>query len=747
MNKIIFLAFTCLFFQSLYAQEFSGSVFDTETKTPIRQAQIVFIDLQVSILTDSLGHFSYKSKFAKQLKVKVVAHEHETQLLFLSADSTVTILLTPSHHQLEEITVSSGNNEQKKNAISAISVKKMSELKLIPSSSLGEALSNIPGVYNASTGNGVSKPVIRGLQGMRVVSYLNGLRVENQQWAGDHGTGLTDLGIDQVEVVKGPSSLQYGSDALGGVLIFLDENYTHQGKQEGKVVTQFETNSKTLRNQIDYKISKNKFRFQVAARQTTSADFKLADGKYAFNTRYNSQEIKTALSFNTKKSISHLRFYYSQAGVGIPGETEDSLIMANKFRTSIQERKRITPMQGINNQFYSFENKFFLKKSELQLNIGSSSNHLREFEENFDTAAMNLRLNNYLLQSKWTLNVNKRNKLIWGVQTMYQQNRNGADAEEFLLPNADTKEMGSYLLLQHDWKKWVFQGGLRYDYRKIKSLDTTGGFSKLSKEFNQLNYSLGAIRSSKNSLLRLTFSNGYRTPHYTELLSKGEHHGTMRYEIGNQNLTPELASQLDLSYDFSNEHIGVSVNPYYSVIEHFIYLNPLDSIIDGLQVYQYEQKNKVFSYGGDFAIHYHPHFAHFMHLESSFSWIEMTDDSKKNLPLMPQNRLQSSLRLNINKGRSVGIKQVAIQHLYYAAQHKIASFETASAMFNVVNVSADFYINKKKTLLLNMACKNVFNVNYVDHLSRLKNIGLANSGRNFVFSLQILFDRNLKKHY
>ncbi len=112
--------------------------------------------------------------------------------------------------------------------ISNIESRKLSELNIIQPTTLGEAISNIPGVYQSTTGVGISKPVIRGLSGSRVVTYLNGLRIENQQWGGDHGMGVDELGIGSVEVIKGPASLLFGADALGGVVYFVDEPYENQ---------------------------------------------------------------------------------------------------------------------------------------------------------------------------------------------------------------------------------------------------------------------------------------------------------------------------------------------------------------------------------------------------------------------------------------------------------------------------------------------------------------------------------------
>ena len=88
---------------------------------------------------------------------------------------------------------------------------------------LSDALAKLPGVNQLTTGVGISKPVIRGLYGNRVLAIISGLRFDNQQWQDEHGLGLTDMGVDRVEIIKGPASVLYGSDAMGGVLNVIEE--------------------------------------------------------------------------------------------------------------------------------------------------------------------------------------------------------------------------------------------------------------------------------------------------------------------------------------------------------------------------------------------------------------------------------------------------------------------------------------------------------------------------------------------
>ena len=140
---------------------------------------------------------------------------------------------------------------------------------------LMELITSVPGVYSINTGSSISKPVIRGLSGLKVVTFLNGLRIENQQWANDHGLNFTDMGIKSVEIVKGPSSLLYGADALGGVLYFTDEDYLPPNSFNSSFETRFESNSMSSFNIARIKLATEKIRFNVYAGYKSAAEYQI----------------------------------------------------------------------------------------------------------------------------------------------------------------------------------------------------------------------------------------------------------------------------------------------------------------------------------------------------------------------------------------------------------------------------------------------------------------------------------------
>jgi len=221
--------------QSLLAQSIKGRVVDSEAQIGIPYAKVFCIETQNGTITDSLGYWEINNMISNKMTLHVTAPEFEGVIIEVDEPSKLlTVELSETHIHLDEVIVSTTESKLQRYNTAPVDSRKLSDLNKIENTTLVGALSNMPGVYNMSTGNGISKPVVRGLSGMRVLTVQNGLRIENQQWGGDHGFALTDLGIDRVEIIKGPSSLIYGADALGGVVYLEDEPYANLNEMEVK---------------------------------------------------------------------------------------------------------------------------------------------------------------------------------------------------------------------------------------------------------------------------------------------------------------------------------------------------------------------------------------------------------------------------------------------------------------------------------------------------------------------------------
>lgn len=721
-----------------------GIVQDSLNNAAIPDAEIINTTLNQNIHTSTDGVFTIKTNGpTTQIIISATGYESKNFIVNNSnTKDTLFFYLHKSHIQLDELIVDNGNSIVQNSTIVSVSKRKLNEISSFGESSIMQALENIPGVSQNNTGVGISKPIIRGLSGARIVTYVNGLRIENQQWGQDHGLGVTDLGIGNVEVIKGPASLLFGADALGGVLYFHDENYASPNTIEIEAKSRYESVSEGFSNAISLKQSGEKIHFNLYSSQKSYADYKTPAGNYVANSRFNEQNIKAAIGFTHNKWVSNLRYQYMQSRIGIPGHTHDSIVTTEAFLSNQSARSKNIPAQELNNHYLSFENKFYLQKQIITLNLGYTNNHLKEFEEKFTQPAINLQLSNYLFNLKTDISISPTVKLLVGSQGMWKTNRNPDSPPEIILPDMETKDIGFFGLLTKTIDKFKFQGGLRWDNRQFSIPVSTEIDTAVNNNYQGVNYALGASYKNKKSEFRLNLSSGSRAPNASELVSNGVHHGSLRYELGDKSLSSEMANQLDLSYTYNDEHFQFIVNPFYSAITNYKYLQQQDYKLDNYTVYKYQSANEANIYGGELILHYHPHFAHLLHLETSYAYLRAQFNDSQNLPLIPQNSINTKATYQVWEKNSMHSLFINLQHVFYFAQNNLALNETNTKAYQVFNLSLQYQRKGKLPFAIHGGVRNILNQAYTPHTSVLKNYAITEPGRNFYLSLII----NLKKH-
>ena len=715
----------------------SLTVVDSESLKPVPYASIEIYEMQIQSFCDENGVFEF-SYLSNTTPVIISANGYKPTSFIYKADdnNSYNIKLKKSHIFLNEIVVSPTTGLVQKNNLTNVILKKINQADQIMAPNLMELITNVPGIYSINTGSSISKPVIRGLSGLKVVTFWNGLRIENQQWANDHGLNFTDMGIKSVEIVKGPSSLLYGADALGGVLYFTDEDYLPPNSFNSSFESRFESNSMSSFNIAKIKLATEKIRFNVYAGYKSAAEYRIPDGEFVKNSSYNRKSLKASLGYNKNNWILNLRYNYNSNENGLPGHTHSLNPSPEEFLLETQHRERILPLQLIEDHYLSIENKLILSnQSVIKFNTGFTSNSITEFEEKVTIPGISMLLNNIPYNFSFTSYVNENIKWISGVQGMLTKNSNDESAESSLIPDASSYDVGSYSLLQYSKSQFETQIGLRYDIREIDAGDL------LSKNFSKLNGSFGLVFQKGLYTLRTNFSSGFRPPHLSEMLSYGVHHGTNRFEIGSQDLESEFANQFDISLDYGNEHINFNINPFYNHFQNYIYVEPTANFIDGYQVYEYTQASSARTYGGEVYLHYHPHFAHRLHLEQDFSYVIGEDNNNNPLPLIPQTRLNSNLKYEFAEtDKKFQLQTILIQRTQFLDKNDVSTFETPSDSYEIYNIEGNFSYSGKQNMLMKLGVRNLFNTTYINHLSNLKGIGLPSAGINFYISINYLFN-------
>jgi iron complex outermembrane recepter protein len=729
--KNLFLTLLLGFSGILYAQNgISGTVTDDKNQ-PLASVSVYAPDSHKSTVTDADGKYTLNNVPSGQVKVifSFVGFTAVEKTVNVQNQVTLDITLTETVHQMDEVIVSTVFNKLQSQNVMKVEHVNVASLQQQGVATLAEGLATIPGVSQISTGTSIGKPVIRGLSANRVLVYSQGVRLENQQFGDEHGLGLSDSGIESVEVIKGPASLLYGSDALGGVLYFNPEKFADANTFKADVSQKLFSNTLGTSTSAGVKGSTDNWKFLARGSYAAHSDYQVPDGDRVTNTRYNETDLKAGVGYSDSKISSIFRYNFNKLNIGIP---EDG------FAEQTTDKSPDYPRQRVVNQIFSFHNDFFFGDSKLDTDIGFTANDRSEFEDS-DQAALHMKLNTLSYNVKYHFAKFKNIETIFGVQGLSQTNRNSG--QELLIPDAITNDFGIFSTARYEWKTNVIQAGIRFDNRSISSeehgiLGEESYFAETDRSFDSFNASLGyKTNLAQDLIVRLNVASGFRAPNLAELTSNGVHEGTNRYEIGNANLTNEQNIQADLNLEYKTDHFEFFANGFYNHVNDYIYTAPTGEVIDDNAVFRYVQ-NDAELFGGEAGIHLHPHPLDWLHLESSFETVTGRRRNGDDLPLIPANNWNNTIRteFKIKNWLDEGYARVNVTTTF--DQNHVSDFETETGGYTLVNLGVGGKITSygaKFNVSLN--ANNVFDKTYIAHLSRLKPDGIPNIGRNVVLGV------------
>ncbi len=713
----------------------SGTVTDLKNQ-PIKGVSVYASELHKGTTTDENGKYTFSNLPTRNLKISFTFVGFATQnktITSLQKENTLDVILEEAIFEMDEVIVSTAFNKIQSQNVMKVEHESIKNLQRKGTATLIEGLATIPGVSQVSTGTSIGKPVIRGLSGNRVLVYSQGVRIENQQFGDEHGLGLNDSGIESVEVIKGPASLLYGSDALGGVLYFNPEKFADANTFKANFSQKYFSNTAGSSSSMGLKTSTDNWKFMARGSYNTHSDYKISGGERVTNTRYNETDFKTGIGYSNAKFSSVLRYNYNELDLGIP---EDGIA------DQTTSKKTGFPKQGVFNHLLSLNNVFFFEKSKLDLDLGYVANDRSEFEDS-DVAILHMKLKTFNYNAKYHLPKMGKIETIVGVQGMHQTNTNSG--EEYLIPDAVTNDFGVFGTANYEWNYNVLQAGLRFDNRNIITdaqgiAGEEGSFEAIDKSYDSFNASLGYKTNLADDVtLRLNVASGFRAPNLAELTSNGVHEGTNRYEVGNSDLETEQNVQTDLNLEYKTDHFEFFVNGFYNHINNYIYTSPTGEVIDENAVFDYVQDNAKL-YGGEIGLHFHPHPLDWLHFETSFETVTGEKQSRSvgrdYLPLIPANNWNNNIRteFKIKNWLEDGFATLNVSSTFN--QKNVSGFETESSGYNLVNLGFGGTVKLGKTAFdVNINGNNLFDKRYIAHLSRLKTDGIPNIGRNIVLGV------------
>jgi iron complex outermembrane recepter protein len=806
VRKIIIPVWVCLFIYSIQAVAapeniLKGVITDNNGNT-VMGAVISIPDLKTGTTStaDGIYQLAHLPKGTFLVEVRLLGYGTQNKQISIDGVTQKDFVLSTTLIERNELVVTGTSlaTEERKAVIPIQSIR-VKELRENASTNIIDALTKMPGINQLSTGPAVSKPVIRGLGYNRIVTLHDGTRQEGQQWGDEHGIEIDDYNVSRIEILKGPASLAYGSDALAGVINIISDEPLPTGRVQGNITTNFQTNAGLLAGHASLGGNNKGINWHIYGTDKQAHDYKNSNDGFVHNTRFKNVDYGASIGINKKWGYSRLSYSSFNQQLGIAEGERDSATgrfmklvavdgeEAEELATSDDDKsyKMQLPYQSIHHRKLVLNNNFNLNNGgRIGLILGYQQNERQEYEEvlNEETPGLNLLLQTYTYDAKYFFPVANGWSVTTGVNGMLQHNKNKGD--EYLIPDYSLLDAGAYLIAKKDWNDWSVSGGMRINHRNIEGtalfVDADGEqsdesdpsatvtFAAFDRSYSNAVGSLGASYTVNRSMtIKLNVASGFRAPNIAELSANGVHEGTIRYEYGNAGLKAEKSLQADLGLAWNSEHVLVNGAVFYNYISNFIYTQKLQSVNgndsipsmlneEGYPAFAFTQGNAGL-YGGELYIDFHPHPFDWLHLENTFSYVRgiLYDgkDSTASLPYIPAMRWLPELRAQT---KTIGKR---IKNAYIKAgldinfmQDKVFSAyntETATSAYTIVNAGLGFdVVNKKDKILLTItvSAQNITDIAYQNHLSRLKyaplnmatgNSGIFNMGRNIGFALNV----------
>ncbi len=749
-------------------------------------ASILIHDFKAGTITNSQGVYSITLLSPRKYLVEVsyLGYAVNIETVGITGAAQKDFVLKRTAIEQEEVTVTGVSSATRlRQSPQPVSILKREDLVNISATNIINAISRIPGVNAVTTGPAISKPFIRGLGYNRVVIINDGVRQEGQQWGDEHGIEIDDYSAQRIEVLKGPASLIYGSDALAGVINIQTLTPVPEGTVRANVLTEYQTNNKLRGFYGNAAGTKNGFSWNAYGSYKGATDYKNKYDGRVFNSKFYNKDFGAMIGYGGNWGHSYLMISNFNQHAGIVEGARDSatgrFLKANPGRTEslatnkdFDKIKPLVPFQFIRHFKATSDNSFHVGRNRLDLNVGFQRNQRQEFGDpdnaKIPNAYFDLKTGTYT--ARFNLPYVANWKTSFGVTGMYQNNTN--KAEIAIIPNYYLFDIGGYVFTQYSKNKLNLSGGLRFDNRHVEGKRMMEGtdlkFKAFTRNFSNISGSAGLSYEASQSLtLKLNLARGFRAPNLAELASNGAHEGTNRFEIGNNNLKSEVSLQLDGGADINTEHVSIKASAFYNSINNFLFYERVlnrsrgDSIrVDAttgeqLEVFNFNQHD-VHLYGGEFNVDIHPHPLDWLHFENTFSYTRARFTNPiggtRNVPFIPAARYISQLRGKFfTKANTFRNLYVSIEGDYtFKQNYPFTGFntETATRGYFLVNAGIGAEIaSKGKTLFtINFSGNNLGDVAYQNHLSRLKYVdvnnvthrqGVFNMGRNFGFKVNV----------
>ena len=769
MKYLILLMAALLLPASVFAQyHLTGKVVDANDK-PISQVRIEIPALHLRAASNTNGEFEFQSVPKQELFLtfNILGYQKSTQIIDKEQiQDKHLIKLIESPLQIPMVTVTAEpqptNSLETPLTTTSIDIKNTGAQYL---SCLGTAVNSTPGITGFSGGNFSVKPVIRGLTGQRIIVLSNGVRSESQTWDDPQSPELAVEDAEKIEIVRGPNSVLYGSEALGGIINVISPDIW-TGNEGAKLLSGHATvvggiNAMQGGGSLFLQGGKDSWGYTLQGSGKIAGDYSAPKGSSALGNSVNSgkvfnsgiEQFSAKALAGTKKEWGTFAMDYSIFGQNLmitpePGRME----IEYNINTKLYDTLPAQPHQEIfHHRVNAYTNLLF---GENRIEITGTFQHNIRKEEGVKESEeieqkkeeLGIKPEAELTLSSVELNVKAHHQQIGplmgtiGLSGIYQHN--STDGQKAIIPSYNLANIAGFVYEEAKFGQiFNITGGLRFDSRSLKvDANSQLGNSNHNLDYNAVTGSLGmGLHLLDNLVLAVNAGSAWRAPMAIELFGLGADEGEVRYKLGNKDLTPETSLNLEGSLRYKSNNISAEVSVYQNKINDYIYLKPTGIKVEGLDSYKFSQDDATL-FGGEFNLNVAATDWLVFGLGADYVKGTLSNQVNDQLPLMPAPRILPSITL-LSK-ELIGLQNVSfsINSKIVLEQKDLADFEYKSPAYQLIDVSLNF---SKFLFERNIHCtigiNNLLDEAYYDHLSRYKAYAL-NPGRSFFISFNVPFD-------
>ncbi len=746
----------------------SGKIIDQHDKSPLSYASIYIQELKKGVIADSIGNYTIENlcKGNYTLIIEHIGCLPDTIPIVIDKHTFANFYLAHHAAELQEFILTtfkvSDVSTQTHHVISKESLKRLE------GKSIGEILSNVNGITQLKTGTNISKPIIHGMSGSRIVLINNGIKLESQDWGTEHAPEIDPFSASNIKVIKGVGSLVYSSDAIGGMIILETPSLKKYKNIQANVSLVAQTNGKSIATSAKIEQGfKKHIAYMLQGTYKRSGD--VSAPQYVLNnTGLQEGNILSSIGFFKNKwdvdfsySVFHQEIGILKAAhIGNLTDLQNAIASDTPINITPFSYRIQNPKQKIGHHIANAKiKKFFKNEQKLEIIYAFQLNNRKEFDIRRSNRSTIPSLDMHLMSNNIATSYARQNKInkstsngTSGISFQAQHNYNNAETGiRPLIPDYYSYSFGVYDLEYFTIKRAIIELAARYDYTRFKALkfDKNNVLQKPIFNFHTYAFVLGFNWIDLKEIFKIqsTISFNARYPNANELFSEGLHHGVAAIEFGNENLHPENAikwmTTLTTNY---KKYLQIETGFYASKVYDYIYVAPLPepilTIRGAFPAFKYYQTNARLI-GLDVQVNSAP--LKFLSLQFKSSIVRgKNTKSNEYLIFMPADRLSSSMELHHDFKK---IKNVFFNiNVHYVFKQRkipasITDLKPSPKAYYTLNMQTgcQYSINEKNKISFSVSGENITNVAYRDYLNRFRYF-TDEMGWNLVFRLKYEFN-------